>query len=116
MNQQIDLGRWGEKKAVSFLKRKGYKIRELNFRSPFGEIDIIARDKNCLCFIEVKTRTTSLFGLPEESVDFRKEQKIIKSAIFYLNTQNNEFIPDIRFDLIGIYNHKIKLIKNAFTL
>ena len=76
-------GRIAESFAASYLSSKGYKIVDRNFRSKFGEIDIIATKDNNLVFVEVKARTNNLFGLPEESVTQSKLKKIIKTAEYY---------------------------------
>ncbi len=107
----------GEDEACRFLKKKGYRIIDRNFRTRFGEIDIIAKEREFTVFVEVKLRNSSFYGLPEESVDFRKQKKIIKSAEFYLQ-KNGLSDTDCRFDVVSICgmenNRKIKLIRNAF--
>ncbi len=116
---RIELGKSGEELAAGFLKTKGYKILEKNFKSKLGEIDIIAKHKNTICFIEVKTRASSLFGLPQESVNSRKQHKLSKVALGYL--KNCGLLDSAaRFDIVCVYsnteNLKIDLIENAFTL
>ncbi len=69
------MGRAGEKRAVVFLKKKGFKILKTNYKTVFGEIDIIAQDKDTIVFIEVKTRTSDNYGVPSEAVDKRKQEK-----------------------------------------
>lgn len=118
--ERIELGKIGEALALKYLKRHGYKILEQNYRSQFGEIDIIAKDKEILTFIEVKTRKSSEFGLPQESVDIHKQRQIAKVALIYLAKRNIEEI-DCRFDIVAITSllgqkPKIELIKNAFCL
>lgn len=114
-----ELGRKGERIAVDFLKRNGYKIIETNFRSQAGQIDIIAKDRSTICFVEVKTRRTRRFGEPKESVGALKQGKISALALIYLK-QNNLFGCSARFDVISILfaqtKAKIELIKNAFQL
>lgn len=115
---KIQKGAIGEEVAVSYLKRKGYKILEKNFRCPVGEIDIIARDQDDLVFIEVKTRTSGVMGYPEEAVNLQKQRKIIHAALHYLQKRN---LSDekIRFDVMAIMMTssfpEITLIPNAFT-
>ena len=77
------LGKLGEDVACRFLTLHKYKIMDRNFRSRFGEIDIIAKDNqgDILVFVEVKTRMNDIFGLPEESVIYSKQQKLIKPMI-----------------------------------
>ncbi len=77
------LGEIGENLAIKFLEKNGYKILERNFRSKFGEIDIIAQDKNTLVFVEVKTRLNNKFGLAEEAITPWKIEKIIKAGEYY---------------------------------
>ncbi|MGB9679012.1 MAG: YraN family protein [Thermoanaerobacteraceae bacterium] len=122
MNNKI-LGNLGENIASEYLKNSGYKIIKKNFKCKIGEIDIIAKYKNTIYFIEVKTRTSIKYGVPAESVNFYKQARIIKVAQFYLS-QNPIFdnLP-IGFDVIEIYINKnnyefikINHIKDAFTL
>jgi len=105
----------GEQKAASFLKKQGYQIIEKNYRTPFGEIDIIAWHNNTLVFIEVKNRSSQHFGTGFESVDKRKQLKIIKSAQLYIK-KFHHYEQRCRFDVISIDSGKISHIENAFTL
>jgi putative endonuclease len=108
-----------EKAAVTFLKNKGYKIRECNYRTKFGEIDIIAQDKDVLVFIEVKARHSLDLGSPGEAVFIRKQRQISKVAINYLKI-NKLLESAARFDVVSLlYKDKvpeISLIKDAFEL
>ena len=106
-------GTIGEIDAVQFLKNKKYQIIATNYRNRMGEIDIIAKDKNALVFVEVKSRATLLYGRPCEAVDFRKQQKIRKVAELYLVTTKN-YYADVRFDVIEILGDEINHIENAF--
>ena len=110
------LGIEGEELAVRFLKKKGYKIVSRNFKSPVGEMDIIAEDGDTLVFIEVKTRTDDSFGHPFEAVTHRKREKLRKVALSYFKHSRQE-VPS-RFDVLSIEtdgaNHKIEHIKDAF--
>lgn len=110
-----DTGKTGEETACRYLKKEGYKIIEKNFRCRYGEIDIIAGDKNVLCFIEVKSRKKSDFALPEEYVDKRKQKKLIKTSLVYM-TKTNDNESDKRFDVISVdlESGKCRRIKNAF--
>ena len=106
------LGKDGEKRAVKYLKKHGWKIIKRNFKNPFGEIDIIAEKDGVTAFIEVKTRNSDLFGLPSEAVDNKRKQRYIQGAkYFYINRE-----PDcvVRFDIIEIYKGEINHIENAF--
>ena len=103
-----------EIKAEEYLIKKGYKILERNFRNRSGEIDIIAKDGEYFCFVEVKYRTTNDFGSPLEAVDYRKQNQIRKVALYYLmKNKLSEWIP-CRFDVIGFEGEKMTHIKDAF--
>jgi len=113
-----NLGHIGEDLAIQCLIRKGYQILEQNFKVPFGEIDIIAEKKNCICFVEVKSRKSKKYGLPEEAITPHKKKKIIKVAQFYIKqkqVKNRIF----RFDVISVQFDQyilkeIRHITNAF--
>ena len=115
-----NMGLWGENKAVEFLKAKNYTILTRNYHSRFGEIDIIARKQNTIIFVEVKTRKNTAFGFPAEFVDYKKQQKIMKTAQLYRNDNfNAEF--DYRFDIIEVFHYddnKVNFnhLKGAFEL
>jgi len=100
-NNKIKLGTQGEDIAAKYLQGQGYKILQRNFRSRYGEIDIICAREQCIIFIEVKTRTNTSFGSPEESITKTKQQHIHKVALIYLETYPYPF-KEIRFDVIGI--------------
>lgn len=103
--------RFGENIASKFLQNKGYKIIERNFRKGYGEIDLIAIYKNSLVFIEVKTRTTNLYGGAIEAIAYHKLQSLIKTAQFYKLTHSN--LPEaLRIDAILIDLDSINKIKN----
>ena len=113
-----DLGKSGEQAAIGYLRKKNYKIVEKGFRLFRGEIDIIAYDKKTLVFIEVKTRKSTDFGPPEESVTLYKQHQIKKVAQGYLARNKYQDI-ECRFDVISlIFNNKeqysIYHIQNAF--
>jgi len=114
---KITTGKEGEKIAAAFLKKNGYRISEINFRCVLGEIDIIARDKGEIVFIEVKTRKSGELGYPEQAVGIRKQKKMSQLALWYLQ-KNNITDSGARFDVVAITmlpsGTEIKLIKNAF--
>ena len=99
--QRLALGAWGEDQAVSFLRKQGMKILARNYRAPVGEIDIIARWRKNLVFIEVKTRRGTAFGTPQEAVGQRKQQQIIRTAQWYLG-QGKQGNLQPRFDVVAI--------------
>jgi putative endonuclease len=114
---KISFGKTGEELARDFLEHQGYEIVDANFRTRFGEIDIIARHGSIWVFVEVKARRGVSFGLPEEAVTFRKQNKIIRMALWYLKEKHLENVS-WRIDVVSIImpvgrEPKIKLIKNA---
>lgn len=115
----IELGQRGERIAVNFLKNNGYNIIRTNYRTRLGQIDIIAKDKKTICFVEVKTRATPRFGRASEAVEASKQLKISQVALMFLK-QNRLLNSPARFDVISIscpdVQPKIELIKNAFDL
>jgi putative endonuclease len=106
-------GREGEDRAAAVLRKEGYTILSRNFKSPFGEIDIIAEDNGFLVFVEVKRRTGQNFGTSLEAIDSRKKLHIIRSAQTYLKA-NHCLDRRIRFDVVGIDGDNVKVIKHAF--
>jgi len=114
-NERIVLGRKGEDISVEFLRKQGYKIIKRNYRCSLGEVDVIARDKQVICFVEVKTRRTDRYGLPEEAIDSYKQRRLARVALSYLK-EKKLFNQDIRFDVVSICPDEIRIIKNAFVL
>ena len=116
MAQHNLLGDKGEQLALKFLKEKGYQIIDKNWRKHHFEIDIVARDKQELVIVEVKTRSTSFFGEPEEAVTIKKQRHLIEGAHHYI--ESNCIDLDCRFDVLAIELNKnveeIKHIKDAF--
>jgi len=114
------LGEWGEEQAVSYLRRQGMKILHRNYRTPVGEIDIVARQQRQLVFIEVKTRRGTVFGTPQEAVGGRKQRQIIRTAQWYLQREKGGNLQP-RFDVVAILcqsdgNARIQHLPNAFEL
>lgn len=103
-----------EELAAGYLTNQGIKILALNFRAKTGEIDIIAMDNTTLVFCEVKYRSNTKFGYPEEAVDYRKQAKIRKTAMYYMMSEHYSENMPVRFDVISILGTKIKHIKDAF--
>lgn len=103
-----------EKIAAEYLHNSGYEILFLNFRSKTGEIDIISMDGNTLVFVEVKYRSSAKYGYPEEAVDYRKQIKIRKTAMYYMMKEKYCDNTSVRFDVISILGKEIKHIKDAF--
>ncbi len=107
------LGKVGEKKAAEHLKKQGYKILELNFKTHLGEIDIVAKDGDYTVFVEVKTRADDAFGYPVEAVNAKKQDKIIKVSMEYMMRKANLDMP-MRYDVVEINDGQINHIKDAF--
>ena len=107
------LGRKGEKLVEAYLKKQGCKILEKNYRTPFGEADIIASDGEEIAFVEVKTRTSDSYGQPSEAVGADKQRRYRRIAeCFWLQTGKE---PNARFDVAEVWaDGRIEYIKNAF--
>jgi putative endonuclease len=105
----------GENIASKYLSQRGAQILEKNYKIQSGEIDIIAKLDNELVFVEVKSRTNNKFGIPCESVGFKKRKKITSTAQYYLLVNDLDNVP-VRFDVVEIYLNEKKLrhIVNAF--
>ena len=105
-------GKTGEDIICEYMEKRGMKILERNFHSRWGEIDIIAKDGECTVFCEVKSRKSTLYGLPCEAVTASKMKKIIKTAMVYLENRECE----MRFDVGEVYlkDNKVNYIENAF--
>lgn len=119
-SRHLSLGRRGEELARRFLKKKGYKILETNYRGRLGEIDLIAQDGDCLVFVEVKTRSSMAFGHPLESINPRKQHQLTKAAGEYLSGCGGE-VRFCRFDAVSVLlsgedEPRFELIKNAFEI
>ena len=119
MKRNQKLGKKGESAAVSYLKKKGYKIIEQNYRTQAGEIDIIAKKRGTLVFVEVKTRRSRSYGSPKYAVTPKKQKAISKAALYYLKMTHQEK-ADARFDVVSILDldeqMEIELVCNAFDL
>ncbi len=117
------IGMKGETYAAALLKRQGYTIIERNFTVRGGEIDIIAKDRDTLVFVEVKLRKTTAFGRPASYVDWRKQEKLIYTAKCYLHQKNMD-VP-CRFDVVELIGEtgafgrlkvsEANIVKNAFS-
>jgi putative endonuclease len=117
MNRKQRIGKEGEAAAARFLVKRGYKILEQNYRSSLGEIDIIARDRQTIVFVEVKTRGSLEYGSPKLAITPGKRRKITMAALLYLK-KNSQMRASARFDVVTVRSDSgdIHLIKNAFEL
>ena len=117
---RLNIAKIGESLAAEHLKARGCEILERNYRAKRGEIDIIVRDGEFTVFVEVKTRQTLRFGLPQEAVTIQKQRQISKVALAYLQAQNLLDAP-CRFDVIAIHLSpqlellKLEQIESAFV-
>ncbi len=116
LSQRKIAGDKAEDQACQFLKKKGLKLKQRNFSTRFGEVDLIMQDADCLVFIEVRYRKNRDFGGAAVSVTPKKQQKIIKAALAY--QQKNAPQSSMRFDVLAIEgegkNQQINWIENAF--
>jgi putative endonuclease len=112
------VGQEWERLAEKHLKEAGYKIRARNFRSRVGEIDFVAQDGNVLCFVEVKGRHGTGFGLPEEAVNAEKQRRIFRAAQAYLQRERLEDVL-CRFDVVSILQDEsvsnVTIFRGAFV-
>jgi putative endonuclease len=116
--KEIDVWHFGEESACAFLRKKGYKIIDRNYRTTVGEIDIIARNREVLLFVEVRTRSSSDFAQPWESIGYRKQKHLRLAAKAYVQ-EKAIYDAEFRFDVISItlsdaVKPQIDWIQNAF--
>jgi putative endonuclease len=116
---KLIFGKEGERIAEIFLRKKGYKLVERNYRCAAGELDLIMLDRRVIVFVEVKTRSGIRYGTPLEAVEVRKQQKMIYAAQFFLSAKRLSH-REARFDVIGISwpgaQPSVEHIENAFEL
>jgi putative endonuclease len=119
LSGNLEFGKAAEDAAAKFLKAKGYKILERNYKTKFGEIDIIARQKGVICFLEVKARRSLNLGVPQEAVSIHKQRQISRVAVYYLKS-NNLLDRPARFDVLALLyvnsQPEVSLITDAFEL
>ena len=113
-------GLWGEIYAARYLREKGCRIISANYRTRFGEVDIIARNKKYICFVEVKTRGEGAIAQPKEAVDLSKQKKIVAASELFMKTYKYRLQP--RYDVCELWLDenfsvkKINYIENAFEV
>ena len=116
MAAHLDTGKNAEKRAEHYLKAHGLSLMQRNFRSIYGEIDLIMQQHKTLVFVEVRYRRRSNFGQSVATIDQRKQNRLIKTALSYLQ-KHQEIDQDCRFDVVTFDGEeKINWIKNAFTV
>lgn len=117
LDARRQLGNRGEDLAAAALKKQGYKILERNYTTPLGEIDLIARHRGELVFIEVKTRKSLRFGEPQDAVSAPKQARLRRLADYYLKQKRLGEVP-VRFDVVAITmaagDPRVEIIQNAF--
>jgi putative endonuclease len=114
VDRRRDVGRSGEDRAVAYLKRQGYVILERNWRTSYGELDIVARQKQELVFVEVRTLETPHFGFPEESVGPGKQRQLARLASAYV--QQAKHAGEWRIDVVAIDRDGLRHVQNAVSL
>ncbi len=119
MAKHNDLGILGEEKAGIFLQNQGYEIIAFNWRHARAEIDIIAKTGNFVVFVEVKTRSTTVFGEPEDFVSDKKQQMMISAAEIFLEQNPHLRDVEVRFDIVSIvinpFQEQINHFEDAFS-
>ncbi len=114
---KYELGKYGERIARKYLRKKGYLILENNYKCIYGEIDIIAKERDCIVFVEVKTRRKDYEIKPEDSIGVEKKRHLVKAAECYLNKIRNDSV-NYRFDIVSIefdnQETEIYIINDAF--
>ena len=119
LNRRQIFGRESESIAVKYLKKQGYKILEQNYRTKLGEIDVIAKDKNTLVFVEIKARRSDRYGNPKWAITPKKKRQMSKVALYYLKVTRQMDVK-ARFDVVTVRSMENKpqmdIIKNAFEL
>jgi len=117
--EHLELGIRGEQLAEEKLKGLGYKIVERNYRCPFGEIDLIARDRNTLVFVEIKTRRGKPLAYAKEAVNAGKRRRLSKTALAYMKA-NAAFDSSARFDVVAVSlingPPEVEIVTDAFEL
>jgi putative endonuclease len=116
----LSLGKKGEREGVRHLKKLGFEILDTNVKTPLGEIDVVARVKGIIVFVEIKSRSQLRFGYPEEAVTFRKQRKLSQLAQCYLKKKRWTDKP-CRFDVLSVLTSEcgeptFRLIEGAFEV
>jgi len=112
-NYNKEFGAEGEDLARAHLEQKGYKLRDSNFSTKWGELDLVMEDKNALVFVEVKSRRGSKYGQPEEAITRTKIQHMTQAAMFYIQ-RHNLHNKMIRFDVVTVEENGFQHFENAF--
>jgi putative endonuclease len=117
--ERLNLGKLGETLAIKKVRSLGYKVIAANYRCPVGELDLVARDGDCLVFIEIKTRRRGALDSAKAAVDGRKQRQVSKAALAYMKSNGYGDVKS-RFDVVAVSldqgQPRIEVIKNAFEL
>jgi putative endonuclease len=111
---RLRFGKAAELAAESFLAGKGYRILARGWRTRMGEVDLIARDGGTVVFVEVKARSSGLFGPAEAAVDRRKQGRIVRASLAYLQRERLDGVP-VRFDVVALQGGEIRHVQDAFA-
>ena len=114
LRNRRELGKEYEAAVRRILEKRGYRILRENYRCPIGEIDLIARDRKTLVFVEVKYRSSKRCGLPEEAVSVGKQRRISRTARWYLMEQGYADEVICRFDVAAVSKDGVRIYQNAF--
>ena len=109
------LGAKVEQAVKQYLTERGFVILAMNYRCQQGEIDIVAREESYYVFIEVKYRSSTRYGFPQEAVGFVKQRRVCNAAKFYLYSHNLGESTPVRFDVAAVYKDQITYYKDAFS-
>lgn len=107
------LGEKGERLAEKFLKKQGYSVLERNYKTYYGEADLIVSKDGVIIFVEVKTRTNTEFGAPSDAVDIHKQNRYRRICEYFFYERKFDNV-EVRFDVIEVYNGEINHIIDAF--
>ena len=111
--ERVRAGEAAERRAAEFLAEAGYRILARRFRTRMGEVDLVAQDGPTVVFVEVKARSSGAFGGPEAAVDARKQSRIVKAALAFLQSRNFSNAP-LRFDVVAVDPAGLRHIPDAF--
>ncbi|MEW5825926.1 MAG: YraN family protein [Candidatus Bipolaricaulota bacterium] len=114
METKKDLGQEGEDEACRVLRSAGYEIVARNWRSRFGELDVVAREGDVLVFVEVKSRADPSYGGPEAAVGRRKQRRLIAAAKGFLAATGCELAA--RFDVVAMEGETVRIVRDAFQV